>query len=231
MTAPAVNPRIPTWGKWLGFTFAHIIWNTKVYGSENVPATGPVVLAANHTGVVDGPVVFGSSPRVSHMLIKESMFTGTGLKGVMGKGLLRLRQIPIDQANSRPALAAAKKVLDAGDVIGIFPEGRRGRGDLAEARAGAAWLALNCGAAVVPVAILGTRRTGESTSKIPGFRRRLVVQFGEPVTVSRAPGMSGREALAQADQVIQGAMRAVLNAAVGRGEIDLPQDEQGAIGD
>lgn len=208
------------WAAPIGWFLAHILWRTQVIGRHNLPATGPVVIAANHTGFVDGPVVFGTARRPVHMLVKTSMF-----RWPLGPILRRAGQIPVDPAVSRSALVAAMQVLRRGEVVGLFPEGRRGRGDLSETRAGVAWLALNAQAQVVPVAVLGTRRTGERISVIPRPRRRLVVAFGDPLTVARAPGVSGRQALKDANKLIRGAIIDTLRDAVTQTGIELPTDD------
>lgn len=219
--APGVpGPRGPARSRWIGRFMARVLWNTEVLGTEHVPATGPVLLAANHTGLMDGPVVMGVAPRPVHMMVKQSMFDGP-----LGVILRAAGQIAVDQENPRTALTTAVAVLRRDGAVGIFPEGNRGRGDLAGARAGVAWIALASGAPVVPVAVLGTRRTGEKVSTIPGLRRRLVVEFGPPVVVSRAPGMSGKAALEQGNEQVRQALVAVVARAVGRSGITLPVDD------
>lgn len=213
------GPRGPAWSRWVGRFLARVVWNTAVTGTEHVPRTGPVLLASNHTGLMDGPVVLGVAPRPVHMMVKESMFAGP-----LGVILRAAGQIPIDQSNPRAALSSAVSVLGRDGVVGIFPEGSRGRGDLAAARAGVAWLALASGATVVPVAVLGTRRTGEKVSAIPGLRRRLVVEFGPPVVIARAPGVSGKAAVEQGNEQVRQALVAVVASAVGRSAITLPVD-------
>ena len=219
-TQHAPSPRGPAWSRWIGWFLARVVWNTEVVGAEHVPATGAVLLAANHTGFMDGPVVLGSSPRPVHMMVKKSMFDGA-----LGVILRAAGQIPVDQDNPRSALSAATAVLRRGGGVGIFPEGNRGRGDLVDARAGVAWLALATGAPVVPVAVLGTRRTGETVGSVPGLRRRLVVQFGPPVVLTRTPGTSGKVALEQGNESVRQALVAVVADAVGRSGIALPADD------
>lgn len=219
--APGVpGSRGPAWSRWVGRFMARVLWNTEVRGAEHVPATGPVLLAANHTGLMDGPVVMGVAPRPVHMMVKQSMFDG-----LLGVILRAAGQISVDQENPRTALTTAVAVLRRDGAVGIFPEGNRGRGDLAGARAGVAWIALASGTPVVPVAVLGTRRTGEKVSAIPGLRRRLVVEFGPPVVISRAPGMSGKAALEQGNEQVRQALVAVVASAVGRSGITLPVDD------
>lgn len=214
------SPVGPAWSRWIGRFLARGVWATDVVGAHHVPRTGPVLLAANHTGVVDGPMLIGVAPRPTHILVKEEMFHGP-----VGLVLRSAGQIPVDRQGGRTALTTALGVLRRGGVVGIFPEGNRGRGDATSARAGIAWLALNGQAPVVPVAILGTRRTGESVGHVPGFRRRLVVEFGEPVVVERAPGVSGRAALVAANEAVRVALSDLVTRASARSGLVLPADD------
>ena len=107
----------------------------------------------------------------------------------------------------------------------MFPEGNRGRGDATSARAGVAWLALNGHAPVVPVAMLGTRRTGESVNHVPGLRRRLAVEFGEPLVLERGAGTSGKAALVEANEAIRVALAELVDRAVARTGLVLPTDD------
>ncbi|GII99141.1 1-acyl-sn-glycerol-3-phosphate acyltransferase [Sediminihabitans luteus] len=217
---PAVpSPRGPAWSRHVGRFAATVVWSTRVTGAEHVPATGPVILAANHTGVVDGPLLLGVAPRGLHVLVKQEMFHGP-----VGAVLRAAGQIPVDRDGGRAALVTARAVLERGDAVGVFPEGNRGRGDASSGRAGVAWLALHSGAPVVPVAMLGTRRTGESTNHLPGLRRRIEVEMGAPVTVRRAPGTSGRQALADANEQVRAALADLVARAVARTGVALPTD-------
>lgn len=212
----------PGWGRWIGRFVARVYWSTRIVGKERVPRTGPLIVAANHTGWADGPLMIGCTPRGTHILIKIEMF-----RFPLGPLFRATGQIPVDRTNGRPALATALGVLERGGVVGIFPEGTRGRGDASTARAGVAWLAVHGDAPVVPMAVLGTRRTGESTGKVPGFRRRLYVEFGEPIHVTGIEGLSGREAVAAAQQQIQQALAAHVHAAQERTGLWLPTDDPG----
>ncbi|MBE9928145.1 1-acyl-sn-glycerol-3-phosphate acyltransferase, partial [Cellulosimicrobium cellulans] len=100
------SPAGPAWSRWVGRFLARVVWATEVVGAEHVPAHGPVVLAANHTGVVDGPLVLGVAPRPLHVLVKEEMFSGP-----VGWVLRAAGQIPVDRTGGRPALAAGLGVL------------------------------------------------------------------------------------------------------------------------
>lgn len=213
------GPAGPRWARWVGGVAARTLWRTEVRGAERVPRSGPVLLAANHTGLLDGPLVLGVAPRGVHFLVKESMF-----RWPIGPVLRAAGQIPVDRSSGRTALSTALAVLRRGGVVGIFPEGNRGRGDAASARAGVAWLALAADAPVVPVAVLGTRRTGESVNRLPGPGRRLVVEFGEPLTVRRPDGASGRVALTHVTDRIRDALSDLVQVVSGRTGVPLPAD-------
>jgi 1-acyl-sn-glycerol-3-phosphate acyltransferase len=216
---PVPSERGPRWSRQVGRFLAHVVWDTEVIGAEHVPLTGPVIISANHIGLMDGPLVHGTVPRGTHILVKDEMF-----RGPVGTVLRAAGQIPVDRHGGRPALAAGLGVLRRGGAVGIFPEGVRGRGDGNEARAGVAWLAVNSGAPVVPTAVLGTRRTGEGVGHVPGLRRRLVVAFAEPVELHRAPGVSGRQAVADAHELLRVTLADHVRTVVERTGLALPQD-------
>ena len=154
------------------------------------------------------------------MLVKSEMFWGP-----VGTVLRAAGQIAVEHDGGRSALNSALVVLKRGGVVGVFPEGNRGKGDAASARAGIAWLALNGHAPVVPVAVLGTRRTGESVGHVPGLRRRLAIEFGEPLVLERRPGMSGRAALEGANESIRVALAELVDRASARTGLVLPTDD------
>ncbi len=215
---PALR-EVPGWARAIGKVLAHGVWDARVVGAEHVPPTGPVLLAANHTSVVDGPLLEGITPRAVHILVKEEMFTGP-----IGMVLRGAQQIPVDRGGGRAALTTALGVLQSGGAVGVFPEGNRGRGDASSARAGIAWLAVNGHAPVVPVAILGTRRTGESVGHVPGLRRRLHVEIGAPVHVAPEPGQSRRAAIVAGTEAVREALSALVAAASARTGVALPTD-------
>lgn len=198
----------------------HLLYRVRVAGAPNVPTAGPVVLAANHTGYLDGALVFALAPRPSHFLVLSGMF-----EGVVGRILRSSGQIPIDQhRGDRRALGQAREVLDRGGVVGIFPEGGRGRGDFAVTGKGVAWLALQSEAPVVPTACLGTRRTGDLAASWPRLRSRMVVDFGPPVVLEMPPGAPGRTRLDLATAQLQAALVEHVHAAAQRHGIPLPAD-------
>ena len=212
------SPAGPAWARWVGWFLGRVVWNAEVVGRERVPAEGPVVLAANHVTLIDGPVLIGIAPRHLHVIAKQELF-----RGPVGTVLAWGGQIPVDRSNGRAALQSALGVLRRGGAIGIFPEGNRGRGAVEDVRAGAAWLAVHGAAPLVPVAILGTRLTGESLDHIPGLRRRFYVELGDPV----APASTGpaRERIGATSEALRSAMVALVAGAQRRSGIALPADD------
>jgi 1-acyl-sn-glycerol-3-phosphate acyltransferase len=188
----------PRWGRPVGQILDQLVYRTRIHGRENVPADGAVIFAANHLSYLDGPVMVGAAPRRMHVLVKQEMF-----KGFLGKVLQYSGQIPVDRTGDRAALADAKALLSEGRCVGILPEGTRGAGDAAEVSSGVAWLALNTGAPVVPVAVLGTRISGEHRDAIPRPGRIFHVAFGAPEAYCRLPSVSGRVSMDTAAEDIR----------------------------
>ena len=189
-----------------GWRTAHVVmpagWSVRVHDADLVPKTGPVILAPNHSGFIDAPLLMGASPRPIHCLTKKEMFWGP-----MGWFLAAIGQIPIDRSGpDRKALMRSAAVLDEGRVLVVYPEGRRGAGDFADVRPGLAWFALRSGAPVVPVVSLGTGARGTTWTAIPAVRAQLDVVFGAPVEVPA--GGRSRAALSSASEKLWDALTA-----------------------
>jgi 1-acyl-sn-glycerol-3-phosphate acyltransferase len=213
----------------VGWLLDHVVYRTSVTGRANVPASGPVIFAGNHISFLDGPVMFGAAPRPMHILVKKELFTG-----FLGRVLTASGQLAVDRAGDRAALHKARRVLEAGRCVGILPEGTRGSGEAAAISNGVAWLALNSGATVVPVAILGTRVSGEDVDAGPRPRRRLHVSFGGALNVSRRPGETGRDSMDRAGTEIRAALaRHVQDSITDSGQplpdADSPQERHEAV--
>ena len=161
----------------------------RVHGRHRVPRTGPVLVIANHSSMVEPGVIFGMLPRRSVFLVKEEMFTG-----FIGRFLRRIGQVPVRRGEpDRAPLLTTAKVLRDGGVVGVFPEGHRGAGDVTNAERGAAWLVRSCGdngVVVLPVATRGTLRPAGERRR---FRPRVDVLVGEPFTVEVGKGRAGLE--------------------------------------
>lgn len=151
-------------------------WTVEVHDTDRVPTTGGVILAANHIGIIDGPLLAVCAPRPVHALTKREMFDGR-----LGGFLRRTGQIPLDRFAADPAaIRSCLRVIRDGGVAGIFPEGTRGDGELRRFHHGAAYLALVTGAPVVPVTIVGTRPPGGGANALPTRGGTIDVVFGTP---------------------------------------------------
>lgn len=160
----------------------HRRWDLTVRGAEHVPPTGPLVVVANHIGLLDGPLMAIVTPRPVHVLTKREMYEGR-----LGGFLTASGQIPVHREGPDPyAVKAALRVLRDGNAVGVFPEGTRGAGDVAHVKPGAAYLAMATGAAVVPLVFLGTRLPGGSNNSLPPSRSPMVMSFGPVLQVDRS---------------------------------------------
>lgn len=156
------------------------LFQVRVIGAEHVPRHGAVLLAGNHTGLLDGPLVYALSPRSATFLAKSELFVGP-----LARALGWLGQIPIHRGRpDRTALRAGLAVLERGEALGVFPEGTRGTGELDNVSDGLAYLALRSGAVVVPLAVLGTSQALPKGSRKPRFRAPVTLVFGPAITVS-----------------------------------------------
>jgi 1-acyl-sn-glycerol-3-phosphate acyltransferase len=186
------------------------LWKPRVLGAWKVPATGPAILAVNHSHAIDGPMVMGVAPRPTHFLIKKEAFIGP-----LDPFLLAIGQVKVDRATTdRTAITDALGVLSSGGVLGIFPEGTRGDGDFASLRAGLAYFAVRSGAPIVPVAVLGSsEKSSRLTKGLPPLRSRVDVVFGDPFEAGDGSGRRTRKALDEETARIQKQLSAHLDHA------------------
>jgi 1-acyl-sn-glycerol-3-phosphate acyltransferase len=190
---PEAWPWLHDRGRWLASWLFLPFYRVHVHHRERIPARGAVVVVANHSAFVDGPLLFGLLGRRAVFWVKQEMFTG-----VAGWGLRRIGQLSVRRGSpDRRPLTAALEVLRGGGVVGVFPEGTRGSGEVAAAEHGAAWLARTSGATVLPVVARGTRRPEGSGRR---WRPRVDVVVGEPLTI---PAGGGRAGLAAATETLR----------------------------
>ncbi|MFF6878765.1 MULTISPECIES: 1-acyl-sn-glycerol-3-phosphate acyltransferase [unclassified Streptomyces] len=197
-------------GRRIGVGLMYGLWRPRVLGAWRVPASGPVILAVNHSHNIDGPMVMGVAPRPTHFLIKKEAFIGP-----LDPFLLGIGQVKVDRdTTDRTAITHALGILAGGGVLGIFPEGTRGEGDFASLRAGLAYFAVRSGAPIVPVAVLGSSdRPGRLIKMLPPLRSRVDVVFGEPFEAGDGSGRRTRKALDEATGRIQKQLAAHLENA------------------
>ncbi|MGI8644917.1 MAG: lysophospholipid acyltransferase family protein [Nocardioides sp.] len=171
-------------------------YGVRVHHPERVPTSGPVILAGNHLGWLDGPLMTIHSPRAVHALTKREMFVGA-----MDRVLRTAGQIPVDRYAPDPeAVKAALRVLRDGGVAGIFPEGARGTGEFTLFQRGTAYLAIATGAPVVPVIFFGTRDPGADSHARPVRGGTVDVVYGEPWQTPAQPWPRRRAEVAAATE-------------------------------
>ncbi len=166
-----------------------------IEGAENIPTHGPVILASNHKAVLDSFYLPLKTPRRITFLAKSEYFTGTGLKGAFQKWFFTaVGQVPIDRTGAdaaQDALDAGVRVIEAGKVLGIYPEGTRSPdARLYKGKTGMARLALQTGVQVIPVAMIGTEKMNPIGSRV--WRpAKVTIRVGKPIDFSRFEGMAG----------------------------------------
>lgn len=170
-----------------------LMYRPRIVGRGNVPERGPVLLASNHLASLDTVIIPTSATRPVQFLIKSSYFTGSGMLGrIKRRFFTSIGGVPVYRAtgrDARAALDAGSSILRAGGVFAVFPEGTRSRdGKLHDGHGGAAWMARDTGAAVVPVGLIGTGTVKPLSHLLPG-RPRLEVHFGEPLGLADLEGM------------------------------------------
>lgn len=165
-------------------------YDVRLHDREHVPTEGPVIFAANHIGVLDGPLLAVFAPRPVHALTKAEMFESR----FWGPFLKASGQISLDRFATDPAaVKQSVRVLRDGGAVGIFPEGARGPGDLGRFHRGAAYLSLVTGAPIVPVIMFGTRVAEGHTGSVPPRGARIDMCFRAPFTSGMRPWPRRRE--------------------------------------
>jgi len=165
--------------------FMRLMFRLEAIGTENVPAHGPVLLVANHSSVLDPPLIGGASDRQLTYLAKAELFK-IPLFGALIHGL---NARPVRREGADPgALRTAKRVLEEGGALLVFPEGTRGdEGVIRPAKPGAGLLAVSSGAAVVPVYVRGSGRAWPRGRRLPR-PAKVTVTFGKPLRFEAVRG-------------------------------------------
>nr|WP_152231241.1 lysophospholipid acyltransferase family protein [Georgenia ruanii] len=170
-----------------------VFYQPWIRGAENIPGSGPAILASNHLAVIDSFFLPLMISREVVFLGKQDYFTGRGLKGRFVAAFMRgVGTIPVDRSGgkaSEAALHTGLRRLRQGGLFGIYPEGTRSPdGRLYRGKTGVARLALESGAPVVPVAMIGTNIAQPIGKRIPKLHRIGVV-VGAPLDFSRYRGL------------------------------------------
>jgi 1-acyl-sn-glycerol-3-phosphate acyltransferase len=168
-----------------------IAYRIRVEGREHLPARGPVIVAANHRSFLDSVFIPLVIPRRVTFVAKAEYFDSWKTAWLFRA----LGQIPIRREGgsaSEGALLAARDVLESGGVFAIYPEGTRTRdGVTHRGHTGVARLALQTGAAIVPVGLIGSDQCQPVDKKLPRLFKEITVRFGAPIPPSRYADRDG----------------------------------------
>src|SRR3990172_5369146 len=163
----------------------------EVVGAENVPPSGPLIIAANHMSFLDPPLVAVSIPRRVIFMTKAEAFH------FPWSILLKPFGFPVRRGQAdRDALRQAQKALERGLALGMFPEGGRSvDNQLHRAQPGLALIALRSGAPILPVGIEGSE---EAKSLAQVFRHpHITVHIGPVLHCSPIEGKPSNQKLAE----------------------------------
>jgi 1-acyl-sn-glycerol-3-phosphate acyltransferase len=155
-----------------------LMFRTTVEGLELVPTEGPMIIAPVHRSGIDFFVASAVTDRKLHYMAKDSLWK----RPRFGRFLQTIGAFPVHRdAADREALRRAQRVLDAGEVLVLFPEGERRTGPVVkDLHQGVAFLSARTGAPVVPVGIGGSTSVMPKGAKFPRPRHiHLVV--GPPI--------------------------------------------------
>ncbi|MBR4857637.1 MAG: 1-acyl-sn-glycerol-3-phosphate acyltransferase [Clostridia bacterium] len=148
------------------------VYKPSVTGKENIPESGRVILAGNHTNYFDCLLVASATKRCVHYLAKDELMKGP-LKLIFGS----LGIIPVNRRQKdKAALETAEAYLRDEKLIGIFPEGTINRTDdiIMPFKFGAVKMAKDTETPVIPFVITG---------KYKPFKKSVKIRFFEPMTV------------------------------------------------
>jgi 1-acyl-sn-glycerol-3-phosphate acyltransferase len=165
-------------------------------GTEHLPRSGPLILAANHRSFLDPFVIGALTRRPVYYVAKRELFARRWQAWLLN----RLGAFPIDRgAGDENAMATARAILARGDCVVIFPEGTRTRsGPLGPPHRGVGRLALQTGACVVPVAVIGTEDVRRGLRIRP---RKVRLRCGAPLMFHSSPSPTPEAAFGVTERV------------------------------
>lgn len=151
----------------------------QVFGAENIPSSGGVMLMSNHVSYLDPIFAGAAAPRNLHYMARSTLFK----PGFIEWFLRNMNAFPVNQgAPDRRAIRTALKVPEDGDLMVMFPEGTRSVDGktLGKAAAGAGFIAYRTQAPVIPMFLSGTQDVLSRKAKRPKIAK-IVVSFGKPL--------------------------------------------------
>lgn len=195
-------------GRWIVAPLARFLYRPRIEGVKHMPRKGPIILASNHLSFIDSFVIPMFAPRPVYFLAKSSYFDGKGFSGWISRHFFTaIGATPVERGAGQAALDALdqqRRILQSGRAIALYPEGTRSLdGRLYKGRTGVAFLALETGAPVVPVGLIGTNEAMPVGAKWPRFSPRMTIRYGEPIDLSHhGPASSGRARRLATDEIM-----------------------------
>lgn len=174
--------------------FSRPLFALTVEGEENVPATGGLIVAANHRSYLDPPLLGAWFPRTVHWMAKKELFKIP----LFGSLIRAVNAFPVDREQADlGSVRRALHIVKAGGVVGVFPEGRRNIAGDARAKGGAALLAAVAGCPLVPVHL---ENTALAVRRLRASHVRVVI--GKPMVFEGSQRKPTKAELAQwTDQI------------------------------
>jgi len=173
-----------------------LLFRMRRHGTGHIPARGPVILASNHRSFLDPFLIGCLARRPVYFMAKRELFAHPLVAWWLGA----LGAFPVERGiGDGTAMATAQRLLERGECVVIFPEGTRVRsGPLGRPKRGVGRLALVTGAAVVPVAVIGTDAVRRGWRIRP---RRVALRCGAPLPVPRVEHPAGELAAAVTERI------------------------------
>jgi 1-acyl-sn-glycerol-3-phosphate acyltransferase len=161
------------------------LWRVTTEGLGNLPETGGAIIAPNHISVLDSFFVPLTLPRRITYVGKAEYMDDWKTKWLFpAMGMVPIDRSGGDSANA--ALNTAARILESGELFGIYPEGTRSRtGKLHKGHTGVARLALRTMVPIIPVGIIGSNEIQPPDSRMPKPFRRVHIRFGTPIDVTK----------------------------------------------